>query len=121
MSKARLPAGKGTIAKEAFTECADLRVDLALTAGDHESAGMVLPGEVPEVLFHSRRTVEAHVSHILAKLGLRSRTELVLSWRDVLATLTPDRGDRAPSGRLPHSFSLAPAASSQPLLGGLPR
>ncbi|MEO7069810.1 MAG: LuxR C-terminal-related transcriptional regulator, partial [Nostocoides sp.] len=34
--------------------------------------------EVAEVLFQSRRTVETHVSHILAKLGLRSRTDLML-------------------------------------------
>ncbi|WP_404386582.1 AAA family ATPase [Knoellia locipacati] len=54
----------------------------ALTRTEETVARQVATGlsnpEVAEVLFVSRRTVETHVSHVLAKLGLRSRSELVL-------------------------------------------
>ena len=54
----------------------------ALTRTEETVARQVATGlsnpEVAEILFVSRRTIESHVSHILAKLGLRSRTELVL-------------------------------------------
>lgn len=54
----------------------------ALTRTEELVARQVATGlsnpEVAEILFVSRRTIESHVSHVLAKLGLRSRAELVL-------------------------------------------
>ena len=54
----------------------------ALTRTEERIAQHVALGEtnleIAQQLFISRRTVETHVSHILTKLGLRSRTELAV-------------------------------------------
>ncbi|UNK71482.1 LuxR family transcriptional regulator [Microbacterium sp. H1-D42] len=54
----------------------------ALTRTEERIAGHVAEGEtnleIAQSLFISRRTVETHVSNILTKLGLRSRTELAI-------------------------------------------
>ncbi|GAA3772778.1 LuxR family transcriptional regulator [Microbacterium kribbense] len=54
----------------------------ALTRTEERIAGHVATGatnlEIAQGLFISRRTVETHVSNILAKLGLRSRTEVAI-------------------------------------------
>lgn len=54
----------------------------ALTPTEQRVAGLVADGlsnpEVAARLFVSPRTVSTHVSHILAKLGVRSRTELAV-------------------------------------------
>jgi DNA-binding NarL/FixJ family response regulator len=51
-----------------------------LTPGERRVAELVAKGstnrEVAAALFLSERTVEAHLSHVYAKLGVRSRTEL---------------------------------------------
>jgi DNA-binding NarL/FixJ family response regulator len=51
-----------------------------LTARELEIAGLVAAGnsnpEIAGALFLSRKTVERHVSNILAKYGARNRTEL---------------------------------------------
>jgi len=37
-------------------------------------------GEIAAAMFLSRKTVERHVSHVLAKWGLRNRAELAAAW-----------------------------------------
>jgi DNA-binding CsgD family transcriptional regulator len=52
----------------------------SLTVTEHKVVRLVAEGlsnpEIAERLFISRGTVHTHVSHILTKLGLRSRVEL---------------------------------------------
>ena len=52
----------------------------ALTPAEEKVATLVAEGktnrEVAAALFLSERTVEGHLSHVFAKLGVRSRTEL---------------------------------------------
>jgi non-specific serine/threonine protein kinase len=53
-----------------------------LTAREQEVAALVARGltnyEIAERLVITRRTAEAHVTHILSKLGLRSRAQIAL-------------------------------------------
>jgi DNA-binding CsgD family transcriptional regulator len=52
-----------------------------LTAAERRVATLVAEGrtnrEVADTLFLGERTVSSHLTHIYAKLGVRSRTELV--------------------------------------------
>ena len=56
-----------------------------LTDREQEIADLVASGatnpEIAESLFLSRRTVERHVSNILAKTGFRNRIELARAWK----------------------------------------
>jgi DNA-binding CsgD family transcriptional regulator len=56
------------------------RREEGLTAAEQRVAALVIEGrtnrEVAATLFLGERTVETHLSHIYAKLGVRSRTEL---------------------------------------------
>jgi DNA-binding NarL/FixJ family response regulator len=63
---------------------ATARAQDPLTAREREVAGLVaqaLPNrEVARALVLSERTVESHVRSILAKTGLKSRTEITRWW-----------------------------------------
>jgi non-specific serine/threonine protein kinase len=52
-----------------------------LTTREREVAGLIALGktnrEIAEELVLSKRTVEKHVEHILSKLGLTNRTQIV--------------------------------------------
>jgi DNA-binding NarL/FixJ family response regulator len=65
-----------------------------LTPAEERVAALVAEGrpnrEVAAALYLSENTVESHLSHIYAKLGVRSRTELA-------RRLVPDRSPRADS------------------------
>jgi non-specific serine/threonine protein kinase len=65
-----------------------------LTAREREIAVLVARGlsnrEVAARLVISKRTVDAHVNHIFAKLGLSSRVQLTIWLRDRPAAQTPD-------------------------------
>jgi DNA-binding NarL/FixJ family response regulator len=69
-----------------------------LSPREREIAVLVAAGrsnpEIAEVLFIARKTVERHVSNILAKTGARNRTELAgrLSKNDVTSTASQDGG-----------------------------
>jgi DNA-binding CsgD family transcriptional regulator len=56
-----------------------------LTAAERRVAALVAEGrtnrEVASALFVGERTIETHLSHVYAKLGLRSRAELARSFR----------------------------------------
>jgi DNA-binding CsgD family transcriptional regulator len=61
----------------------------SLTARERETVALVVTGlanrEVAERLVVSERTVETHVRHALAKLGLHNRTQLAAWAADALA------------------------------------
>jgi predicted ATPase/DNA-binding CsgD family transcriptional regulator len=65
-----------------------------LTAREHEIATLVAHGlsnrQIAEKLFISRRTVDAHVEHIFAKLGIASRVTLAIALREQQAAVHED-------------------------------
>jgi DNA-binding CsgD family transcriptional regulator len=66
----------------------------ALSAREHEIARLVADGnsnrEIGEALVVSPKTVERHVTNILAKLGLRNRTEMASLVRSAVVRDSPD-------------------------------
>jgi non-specific serine/threonine protein kinase len=65
----------------------------ALTSREREIAGLVASGlsnrDIAARLVISKRTVDAHVNHIFAKLGLSSRVQLTLWLRDQVPRARP--------------------------------
>ena len=57
---------------------------LALTQAERQVAGLVAAGhtnrDVAAELYMGLRTVEAHLSAVYRKLGIRSRSELARAW-----------------------------------------
>ena len=70
-------------------------VRFALTSREHEVLRLLAQGktdrEIAEVLFVSRRTVNAHVASILGKLGVHSRRDAVAHAREL--ALLPETAD----------------------------
>jgi DNA-binding CsgD family transcriptional regulator len=66
----------------------------ALTAREREVARLVAGGdsnrEIAEALFVSPKTIERHITNVLAKLGLRNRTELATLVRSSSVRGSPD-------------------------------
>ncbi len=66
-----------------------------LTTREQEVAILVAHGltnnEIAERLVITRRTAEAHITHVLSKLGLRSRTQIAL-WAAHRGLVEPGRG-----------------------------
>ena len=69
----RSPRGKRPRATTGWQALTRTERQVALLVGD----GMSNP-EIAAELFASRRTIEVHVSHVLAKLGVRSRVEVAV-------------------------------------------
>lgn len=65
-----------------------------LTVREQEVAALVASGasnpEIAEALFLARKTVERHVSNILAKTGSRNRTELARAWGSEMREVPDD-------------------------------
>jgi DNA-binding NarL/FixJ family response regulator len=74
----------------------------ALTEREREMARRIAAGasnaEIAAALFLSRKTVERHVSNVLAKSGLRNRAELAAAWSS-----RSDRGSSPMIGTCPSS------------------
>ena len=60
-----------------------------LTPSEHQVASLAVRGlqnrEIAQRLFMSSKTVEAHLTRIYRKVGVRTRVELVHSYRPPLA------------------------------------
>jgi DNA-binding CsgD family transcriptional regulator len=86
-----------------------------LTGRELEITALVALGlpnrDIADRLFISRRTVDAHLNHIFAKLGLSSRLQLAIWARDRFGELPPSA---LPSSALPSS---ALPSSAQPPSG----
>jgi DNA-binding CsgD family transcriptional regulator len=69
-----------------------------LTAAERRVAALVAEGrtnrEVAAALFLGVRTVETHLSHVYAKLGIRSRAELARAYRSDSESSEESSGDR---------------------------
>ncbi len=67
-----------------------------LTAQEHRVASLAAKGltnrEIAQQLYVTAKTVDHHLCAVYAKLGLRSRRELILRWNQGLGTEEPKRG-----------------------------
>jgi len=85
-------AGRQLLLAEAVAIAAAIVVSIettghVLTAREHDVLRLIAQArtdqEIADVLFLSRRTVNAHVAHILAKLNVRSRQEAAIRAREL--------------------------------------
>jgi DNA-binding CsgD family transcriptional regulator len=100
------PTGAGRLQNLASEELAAAggrrrrgRPTTALTAQEQRVAALAAQGltnvDIGRHLFISRRTVDHHIARVYAKLGVRSRGELILAWHEKTAGL-PNADANAP-------------------------
>jgi DNA-binding CsgD family transcriptional regulator len=89
-----------------------------LTGREREIAAFVALGlpnrDIAARLFISRRTVDAHINHIFAKLGLSSRVQLANWARDRFAALPPSAASASAASASAASASAASASAVSP-------
>ncbi|HLH27209.1 MAG TPA: helix-turn-helix transcriptional regulator [Chloroflexota bacterium] len=75
---------------------ADAGLLAPLTAREQEVLRLVMLGhgnaDIAATLSVTRRTVEAHVTQLLQKLGVKSRAQAILRAQELGLTLQPPRG-----------------------------
>jgi DNA-binding NarL/FixJ family response regulator len=114
-----VPEPRATDDDVAGAECGP--VALPLTSRELEISTLVALGlpnrEIADRLFISRRTVDAHLNHIFAKLGLSSRVQLAIWARNRFGELTPGAAAGSAAASPPGAPPGAPPSSALPSSG----
>jgi DNA-binding NarL/FixJ family response regulator len=106
-----------TPASPAPDQSSAVKQSSTFNAWDREVAAMVVRGmsnrQIAQLLYLSERTIENHVSKILRRLEVASRTEIA-AWATEQRLIAPNPIRKTPpSPSAPGSLSLQPNASSE--------